>query len=251
MSKFGFTVRAGDAGPFDLHLRDDLFSHHVMMSYLKTNQLYEEESTRLIADILSPGDIFVDVGAHIGWFSLLASRIVGPAGLVFAFEPDRVNFPQLLNHIDINQCANIIPSFMAIAERSGVRTFHINSDNDGGHALYDPSPFAFNVKTRIEHKTALTMAFSLDDFFGCPTPIKMLKIDTEGVELEVLRGCSNLLRDGEIRNVLAEANIPGLEQMGATVEELTQFMTDRGYSVREIRNPERPDDAYNLFFTLD
>lgn len=255
MGNFVYTIDNGSLEPVSLTLNDNLFTHYVMASCLSHGMLYEPESTDILLKVLKKGSTFVDVGAHIGWFSLIASRIVGESGLVYSFEPDRSNFSRFLEHIEANKAENIVPIFMAVDSKPGRRNFHINLDNDGGHALYDPGMFQCNEKTREHPKSAKVMATSLDSFFDHHSKvwpeIDLLKIDTEGAEVEVLEGAYGLLSQGKIHNILAEINIPGLSQMGDTEAEMRELMDELGYRAIDIGKTDNPNEIYNVLFTLN
>ena len=76
---------------FDL----DKFSIQIMYSYLSRGQLYEADLSYFLMNILGKGDTFLDVGAHIGFFSVIAAKLVGPKGRVVAFEPEEDNLQSL------------------------------------------------------------------------------------------------------------------------------------------------------------
>jgi FkbM family methyltransferase len=131
---------------------------------------------------LRPGDVFVDVGAHLGYFSALAGTIVGPTGRVIAFEPDRLNFALLSHNLRAfdtavrGQCA-------AIADRRGTVRLFRHSRQPGHHSTVDGDPHgAVSVPT-------LTLTEALADV----GPVRCIKIDVQGAERAVLEGLKGLL----------------------------------------------------------
>ena len=84
----------------------------------------------------------------VGYFSILASALVGPQGSVFSFEPDVTNFAHLVEHIEANNATNIRPMHMAVGAMPAVAEFFVNADNDGGHALWEVGRHPFNERTR-------------------------------------------------------------------------------------------------------
>lgn len=236
--------------PFKIILQPDLFSHRVMAGYLLNGSVYDPETTQYLVQNLREGSVFVDIGAHIGWFSLVASRIVGKTGKVFAFEPDRSNYTRFLEHLEVNGIENVVPFNMAVSSTSGLAPFHINSDNDGGHALYDPGVHECNEETRREHRVIEVPAISVDtflvDFLGDRT-VDILKVDTEGAELSVLQGACHLLDIGRIRSVIAEVNPVGLSAMGASESMLKDFMSF-GFQYTDIGKTDEPEAVFNVIF---
>jgi len=99
--------------------------------------------------LLQPGDLFIDVGAHIGYFSVLAASLVGKTGQVFSFEPIAENRKYLEHNIEINYLENVRIIPQVVSNRTGVTDFFFNIDNDGGHALWDISKHPFNKKSKI------------------------------------------------------------------------------------------------------
>src|SRR5262249_5911071 len=82
--------------------------------------LFEPAETRVLVDLLAPGDIFIDVGAHIGWFSTLASRIVQPSGRVIACEPYPANAVALRKNLALNGTGNVEVVESALGSHVGV-----------------------------------------------------------------------------------------------------------------------------------
>jgi FkbM family methyltransferase len=144
----------------------------------------EPEQTRLVAAALSAGDVFFDIGANVGYYSILASRIVGDKGFVASFEPLPRNLVFLTRHRQLNHARNIEIYPAAISDKSGTATFHEGSDPAMG-GLSARGGREFEVTT-----------LSLDDAFRkigrAPT---VIKIDVEGGELAVIAGGEKTLRD--------------------------------------------------------
>ena len=90
---------------------------------------YEEETTFAVYRILKPGDVFVDVGAHIGWFTLLAAEIVGPQGKVLAIEPEWKNYKRLQDNLELNNSNGNVEIARCVAtSKNGRVWFHINDE---------------------------------------------------------------------------------------------------------------------------
>lgn len=138
--------------------------------------------------LLSPGDVFYDVGANVGFFSLLAARLVGPTGRVVAFEPALDNVAVLAGNVRRNRADNVLISAEAVSHTTGVERLSLASFS-GGHSL---------VRRSADGWAALVETVSLDDFAarrGVAAP-DVVKIDVEGAEVAVLEGMSSLLTAG-------------------------------------------------------
>lgn len=141
---------------------------------------YEVEHTEAFRKWIRPGDVVLDVGAHTGYYTLLASSLVGRTGSVWAFEPHPVNCGFLRRHIAINHIINSHVEETAITDRSRSMSFESGRGSGTG---------------RLSDGGHLTVAAtSIDEFCNArqirPTAIK---IDVEGAELDVLRGAATVL----------------------------------------------------------
>lgn len=220
------------AGPRKMNLRLDesLMSQRMMLECFDQNMLYEEETSQFMVTVLRPGDSFVDIGTHVGYFSMLAATLVGPEGTVISFEPELRNFRQLIDHIDLNGFENVAPINAAVGAQTGKVDFHINTDNDGGHALWEVGLHPFNEKSRSEPLTRTVDVVSLDSFLrDLGVFPRVVKIDVEGAEHSVLLGARETLSQRPIPFIVAEINRFGLEKMGTTEQAVRRYMTDLGY----------------------
>lgn len=230
--EFSFTLTAPNGTHKLVYLLDPAqFSQRVMLSDFAAGRLYESETSNFLGTLLQPGDTFIDIGAHVGYFSMLAAALVGPTGRVFSFEPEPSNFAHLLEHIDLNGFTQIRPLHMAVGAKGSVAEFFVNADNDGGHALWDVGRHPFNERSRVTPNTRKVYVTSLDEFFGQNdmSRLKAIKMDAEGAEFAVLVGARGLLSRYRVPFVVAEVNRFGLESMGASEELLRGVMTDLGY----------------------
>ena len=148
---------------------------------------YEPEQSHLFEINIKPGHVVFDVGAHAGYYSLLASALVGREGKVFAFEPNPHNYLSLVNHVKINRADNIDVFECAVGNENGYSLFELGSGSGTGHL----SQFGdFRVRTIRLDDLVKEKELSPD----------FIKIDTEGAELLVLMGAKQLL--SEIRPVV-------------------------------------------------
>ncbi len=224
---------ASATGHRQLHLRLDpaQMSQRFMLDDFAAGRLYESETSNFIGAILQPGDSFIDIGAHVGYFSMLASHLVGAGGAVFSFEPELANYARLLEHIDINGATNVRPLHMAVGASPSVAEFFVNADNDGGHALWEVGRHPFNERSRQAPQSRKVFVTSLDHLFEGRDlrTLKAIKMDAEGAEFAILVGGRDLLRRHRIPFIIAEINRFALESMGASERHLRALMTELGY----------------------
>lgn len=153
---------------------------------------WEPLETRFLMAMLAPGQVFVDVGANIGYFTVLGSRLVGEHGAVLAFEPEAENFRLLEANCRLNQCGNVRPFAMALGSESGAGTIYLDELNKGDHSIVPGQAGRAGQDIRIVNGSqALGTDYPRIDF---------VKIDTQGYECQVIEGLLPLL----------QASLPGL-----------------------------------------
>jgi FkbM family methyltransferase len=196
---------------------------------------YEPYIARAMKTNLRPGDTFWDIGANIGWFSLLASKIVGSNGRVFSFEPS----PDVFNLLSANTRG--LHSVRAI--QCGVG----NADNVLAFAAHGTSGSASFVEevTKINRhylpetpirKVEVNIR-KVDTLVKELGPPRLVKIDVEGFELEVLKGATGLLSTAR-PTLIMEIHPPQLNLSGGSEALLFQLLNRHGYGWEVIdRNP--------------
>ncbi len=163
---------------------------------------WEPLITGLFMKVLSKGQVIVDVGANIGWYTLLSAALVGPRGLVISFEPEPSNFALLAQSIARNAFSNVRLLRAAVGDREGQTTLNLSSMSVG-HTLRNSlsaAEFIGNLPVKIE-----TLDSALSDL---RTDIHLLKVDVEGAEPEVINGSMKLISSGRIKRIVMEWN-PG------------------------------------------
>jgi FkbM family methyltransferase len=147
---------------------------------------WEPDVVSAMSEMVRPGWVAVDVGAHIGYFALILARLVGPEGFVFAFEPVPGNFHALEENLSLNQIAHVQAINKAVFDKSGQLELNV-LDGAGlpDHASIDGSRGVRSVTVE---------SISLDEFFAQrKRPINFLKMDVEGAEGSVLQGARKLI----------------------------------------------------------
>lgn len=186
---------------------------------------YEGSTLKLIRHCLRPGDTFVDVGSNIGLMSVLASRVVGPKGTVYSFEPEPGLHKQLLENLGINQSDNVHPFPFAIGSARAKSELYLDSRNMGHTSLMPPtlgSTSGIGVEVRALDELAISLNIRT---------MRMIKIDVEGWELEVLIGARRVL-GGEQAPIMSIECSRLHPLKGGTVEDLLEAIkATNDYSV--------------------
>jgi FkbM family methyltransferase len=183
---------------------------------------------RAVDSNLDPGDVFVDVGANVGFFSLLAARRVGPEGAVFAIEPLPRNVEAIQRNARRNRFGNIAVVRAAASDEQGSAIL-IVTDHPGGAALEgaDTPPDATG--------TLSVTTTTLDDLVDAGTmrPPSLVKIDVEGAEVAVLRGMARMMRTTRPA-VIVEVDGPDVDALERRTQAVQQFFDEADYRVERL-----------------
>lgn len=214
-----------------LELDSDQPTQALMINTLSHGKSYEATFTDLMMRILAPGDAMIEVGAHVGYVSVIAAALVGPTGRVVAVEPNPANFERLSHHKALNRLDQLVLHHAAASAAVGTATFHLNADNDGGHALWDVRRHADNAKSRAAPQAITVPTVTVDSLAGAigERRLRLIKVDTEGAEHLVLSGARETLAAARDLLVVAELNDLGLRLLGEDQVSLRSLMRGLGY----------------------
>ncbi len=203
-----------------LHEKEDRY----ISQELRQNAIWEPLESSLVLDHLAPDAVFLDLGANIGYYTVLAA----PACCtVVAFEPEPGNFALLQHNLAINGITNAEPVRAAAGRASGEASLFLSDVNQGDHRLY-------RNEERAEAVTVRT--FALDDWFRNRDPrIDLVKMDTQGSEVGILEGMSALLGENQRRMSLILEYWPfGLRGAGDSAERLVEILAAYDFAASTI-----------------
>jgi len=186
--------------------------------------LYEPDVTQLITERLRAGMTFIDLGAYSGYYTLLASKLVGSTGRVYCFDPDPRIFPILEENLRRNGCLNVI------AVNKG------GSDSTGA-AVLAPGPLERSFLSNEPLKGgALVETVRLDDYFRSQVwpAVDLLKMDVEGSEMEVLRGMTELCQRNPNLGLIIESNPFAMARSQVTFSEVVTKLEELGFSRAKV-----------------
>ncbi|MET8981033.1 FkbM family methyltransferase [Streptomyces sp. NPDC004539] len=209
----------------------------LIQRYVYLFGVWEPHMTGWLQRRLKPGDTFVDVGANVGIFSVLASRLVGDAGRVVSIEASLDFHRRLEQQARLNGCRNVRAVNAAVADSRKTLTFVLaSSRNMGANSIvpYDgPAESTFDIQA-----LPLPELLTPDEI----ETARVIKIDVEGAEGGVVRGLAPLLAklrpDAEIT---IEVTPDRMAQLGDSVDELLGIMADAGFHTYRLANDYRPE----------
>lgn len=206
------------------------------------NRIGFEGSYGIVADFINsmPADAsYIDVGANQGFTSIMASRVL-VRGMVTSYEPSRRSFTILSKNIALNGCSNIRALNMAISEESQ-QLFLDETDFGNTGASH-----VANHGTLIEACTVrLSDVWDQSRFSGI-----FIKVDTEGYELDALRGLAAVLASGFVRKVVVEINAKHLARFDATPEQIYQYLKSFGLEAEQGVRSGHYDEVFSVRQTL-
>jgi len=209
--------------PFEIHRCADQY----ISGDLARDEIWEAFETEVFRRVCMPGDRVLDIGANIGWYSVLASRLVGESGHVRSFEPDSANGELLARNLARN-CAhdNVRVERMAVGARSEQLNLFRSGDNLGDHRLFDDGSSRETSTVPVEPLDRL-----YDDSAELPT---LIKSDTQGSEGRILEGAAQLLAAGWRPVWLLEFWPYGLANSGSDAMAVWRRLDDLGYRMFEV-----------------
>jgi FkbM family methyltransferase len=159
------------------------------------DKVWELEQTEFIRKMLNPGMTFIDVGANIGWYTLLAAKKIGNEGLVVSFEPEPINFKLLEKSIQFNHFKNVRSFRECISDKEGDITLYIGT-NPGDHSTVRQASDK-NIKVKSTTIDSLIERLGIDF-------VDILKVDAEGAEPFILEGAKESLAKNKVGSIIME-----------------------------------------------
>jgi FkbM family methyltransferase len=154
------------------------------------------------------GDIVIDIGAHIGLYTIISSKRVGANGKVVAIEADPENFEMLTSNIKLNQLTNVIPLNYAVYSKETKLKLYLPSGESGFTKYNTIMPNWINTQEKFVEVNANTLDYLLQLNEIRQEEVNWIKIDVEGAEFEVLKGATNVLSKSKDVAILMELHGP-------------------------------------------
>ena len=247
-------------------IKRDVTVRHGVASGLKFNAgaynpdtaigTYEMPVQEILSQYLKPGDIFYDLGANVGFFTILAAKILSPAGKVYAFEPEAENAATLRRNVELNNFAHITVIEKAVSKTTGVEKLWLK-EYCGSHTLaspitkFDPKQCitvntvstddllqkkAVELPAFLKIKECITVnTVSIDDLLEQKAiePPTFVKIDVEGAEIDVLYGMSQTIQKWQ-PIIIYEVDDEKKEGLLNKQKEINDFLLPYGYEIKSL-----------------
>ncbi len=204
----------------------NILGHHMALDDLDTLNLslegiHEPLATEVLVALTSSGDVVLDVGANIGYFTLLFARQAGPTGRVFAYEPEPVNFKLLARNLELNCYKDRVVAYQkAASDEPGLAALAVVERNRGMNRLWKGPSGSTSIEVE---KVVLD-----DNPLLFERPINLVKIDVEGWELHVLSGMKRLLKCNPQVAIFTEFTPSYLVEAGSIPVQLIELLAGQG-----------------------
>ena len=221
--KQGFT---NTSEGFDLwiHPNDEILSRSIVY-----DKIWEPETTKLIKNIIHEGDVGIDLGANIGYFTMLMANLVGTSGKIFSFEPEPQNFEILQKNIKQNHLKNVVANQSAIGDINGKIKLYLSNTNAGWHKVF-PKQF---IDYEVSDKNIDVKICSLDKEF-IDKKIDFIKMDIEGYEWNAIKGGKKILEENHDVKLIFEFFPMALRANNVKPDTVLTYLLDIGFHIYAI-----------------
>lgn len=210
---------------------------------LSIKGIYEPFETELLKNQIGSGNTVLDIGANIGYYTLIFAKSVGSEGRVFAFEPDPTNFNLLKQNIALNGYQNVTLEQKAVYSANRTMELFLNEDNQSDHRIY---------QTKIHQPCVVVDAVSLDNYFrNGQTVIDLIKMDIQGAEMAALQGMARLLKNNRDIRLVMEFLPTALSRFGTDPKELLTFLSGMGFNFFNINEDKNRLESTDIFTLME
>ena len=222
---------------------------------------YEMPVQEVLSRYLKSGNVFYDIGANVGFFTIFGAKIVGYGGKVYAFEPEAMNAATLRRNARLNNFAHVTVIEKAVSRTTGVEKLWL-TEYCGSHTLAPENPKGTTVRTLSDNssqqpeseipsflkiKESITVnTVAIDDLLQQQEiePPTLIKIDVEGAEIDVLQGMSRTLKESK-PIVIYEVDDENQEGLSNKRKRVNDFLLSYGYEIKSL-TPSYREISWNV-----
>lgn len=211
---------------------------------------WESATTKLFRKLIKKWDVVIDLGANIGYFTLLSARLVGEQGRVYSFEPEPKNFKYLKKNIELNGYKNVFPQNKAVSDKNGKIKLYICHYDSGHHTINQHKGIdSYKPDFKDKEEFVEIETVRLDDFLeGREQKVDVMKIDIEGAEMLALSGMDKTIKQNKTLKIFVEFFPLLLKEMGVAPEDFLRkildeyrfsvFVIGHDYAMKGVSNKE-------------
>lgn len=228
-------VTVGESGRISLDLRES-FARKVYRGR------YEPLTLSFLRAYLTEGDVFFDIGAHVGLYTILAVDQIGDSGEVYAFEPSPIAYRMLLSNIQLNEFSSVTTEKVALSNQVGASQLYTSPLGMGSYNSFLPfSGYPIRKIRETPFECVSVECTTLDDYAqeSGVAQIDLLKVDVEGWEVEVLQGGRETLSSVQAPTLIVEFDANLQQMAGSSCDRLQRELVDLGYALYSLDEAEK------------
>ena len=200
----------------------------IVSLWLRKFTSMERFELKLWTEIIQPGMVVADIGANLGFYTLLAASRIGSSGWIHAFEPDPENCALLARSIKANGYKNVTTYQVAIADRIGEAFLYLRKEHRGDHRIYQHGQFKMSYI-----QVPLT---TLDSVFSDSKRLDMVKIDIQGAEWMAILGMKSLIAENPQIKIFTEFWPDAIIKSGGNPKEFLRLIHNFGLQIQNIND---------------
>ena len=188
------------------------------------SKIYETWETNVVCNYVQKDSVVLDIGAHIGYYTLMLSKLVGAGGKVISFEPSPRNFDFLTQNLELNNVSNVVSENMAVSDSNKAGSLYLSPHNTGDNWIH--------TTEGNEREEVATTIVTVDEYLKdseYKDKIRFVKIDTQGNDFLVLKGMQEVLNNNDLA-LLIEFWPNGMARCGYTAHDLLSFLNANGFT---------------------
>ena len=202
-------------------------------------KIYEPNQTEIVKKYVHEGDIVVDIGAHVGYYTLLMAQLVGKNGKVYSFEPDPVNFQLLKKSVEINGFENVVLIQKAVSNITDKVKLFLGDNDSAINRIYDAK--LGDAKESIDVES-----IRIDEYFKENDElIDFIKIDSEGSEIKIINGMKQFLSRNQELVMMTEFFPFLIKKSGDEPNQYLKSLEKSGFSLYNILDKNEKTNKIN------
>jgi FkbM family methyltransferase len=191
--------------------------------------IHDEDVIAALENVIRPGDVVYDVGAHHGLMTVIAARAVGPSGAVVSFEPNPRALDQIRRHIALNGVTNAVVEEIALSDEEGETSFYVQAGDVSWNSTLIRDFVDEEEDRFVERITVRTE--TMDGYVARSRRVpRVIKLDAEGAEMRILKGAETTLRD-QRPFVIMEMNPASARSVKLTLSDFIEFWKSLSYRI--------------------
>ena len=202
-------------------------------------KIYEPNQTKIVKKYVHEGDVVIDIGAHVGYYTLLMAQLVGKNGKVYSFEPDPVNFELLKKSVEINGFENVVLIQKAVSDTTEKIKLFLGDNDSAINRIYD-------AKLGDAKKSIDVESITIDEYFKENDKLfNFIKIDSEGSEAKIINGMEKFLTKNRKLIMMTEFFPFLIKKSGDEPKQYLKSLENSGFELYNILDDNKETNKIN------